>query len=298
LRGGINVDPNANAGGGTGTQGDARLKPLRSKNFDLSAEYYYAKSSYVAGAVFYKKVSNFVGSETRNVAVFPGLTTPIGGAYYNAGLAACGSADPVCIRNYIFTNFAGQPGVTTTGATNANGEIQGTIAGLPGDPPLLFQVNSPVNTKGDNIKGLELNFQHLFDGTGFGVAGNYTLARSGLKYKNGSLGTQSALTGVSDSANLVGFYEAGPWSVRLAYNWRDKFLAATTDQGGNNPVYVEDYGQADLSVSYKLGSKLTLQLDVLNLTDSYIRAHSRTEEALQYAIQTGRRYLVGARYNF
>jgi outer membrane receptor protein involved in Fe transport len=51
-------------------------------------------------------------------------------------------------------------------------------------------------------------------------------------------------------------------------------------------------------VSYKLGKSLTVQLDVLNLTDSYIRAHSRTEQAVQYAIQTGRRYLIGARYKF
>jgi TonB-dependent receptor len=297
LLGGINVDANAQAGGGTGSTGNAALKPLLSKNFDLSAEYYYAKSSYASAALFYKKVSNFIGTSTR-IVTFPGLTTPIGGAYYNAGLAACaGVADPVCIRNYIFNNFNGQPGVVRTGV-NAAGEIQGTIAGLPSDPALQFRINTPSNEKGDNIRGLELNFQHIFGGTGFGVSGNYTLARSGLKYNNGSLATQVALTGVSDSANLVAFYEAGPWSARLAYNWRDSFLSATNDGAGNNPVYVEAYGQADLSVSYKIGNNLTLQLEALNLNDAYIRAHSRTEQALQYAIQTGRRYLVGARYNF
>ena len=41
------------------------------------------------------------------------LHTPVGGAYWNAALAGgCGTADVVCIRNYIFTNFNGQPGVT------------------------------------------------------------------------------------------------------------------------------------------------------------------------------------------
>ncbi len=298
LVGGINVDANAQAGGGQGSTGNANLKPLLSKNFDLSAEYYYAKSSYVAAALFYKKVSNFIGTSSKTVT-FPGLTTPIGGAYYNAGLAACGGvADPVCIRNHIFTALRGSPGVVTDGTANAAGEIQGTVAGRPGDPPLQFRINTPSNEKGDNIRGIELNFQHIFAGSGFGVAGNYTVARSGLKYNNGSLATQTALTGVSDSANLVGFYEAGPWSARVAYNWRDTFLAATTDGAGNNPVYVEDYGQTDLSVSYKLGKNLTMQLDVLNLTDGYIRAHSRTEQAVQYAIQTGRRYLIGARYKF
>ncbi len=298
LLGGINVDANAQAGGGQGSTGNANLKPLLSKNFDLSAEYYYAKSSYVAAALFYKKVSNFIGTSSKTVT-FPGLTTPIGGAYYNAGLAACGGvADPKCIRNYIFTALRGSPGVVTDGTVNSAGEIQGTIAGRPGDPPLQFRITTPSNEKGDNIRGVELNFQHIFATSGFGVSGNYTVARSGLKYNNASLATQTALTGVSDSANLVGFYEAGPWSARLAYNWRDTFLAATADGAGNNPIYVEDYGQTDLSVSYKLGKNLTVQLDVLNLNDGYIRAHSRTEESLQYAIQTGRRYLLGARYKF
>ncbi len=298
LLGGINVDANAQAGGGQGSTGNAALKPLLSKNFDLSAEYYYAKSSYVAATLFYKKVSNFIGTSTRTVT-FPGLTTPIGGAYYNAGLAACGGvANPVCIRNHIFTVLRGSPGVVTDGVANAAGEIQGTVAGRPGDPLLQFRINTPSNEKGDSIRGLEFNFQHLFAGSGFGVTGNYTLARSGLKYNNGSLSTQTALLGVSDSANLVGFYEAGPWSARVAYNWRDSFLSATSDQGGNNPVYVEDYGQTDLSVSYKLRDNFTLQLDVLNLTDEYIRAHGRTVQAHQYAIQTGRRYLIGARYKF
>jgi len=297
LVGGINVDATANAGGGQGNTGNANLKPLLSKNFDLSAEYYYAKSSYVAASAFYKKVTNFIGTSSQTVT-FPGLTTPIGGAYYQAGLAACGgNTQPLCIRNFIFNNFNGQPGVTQTGV-NASGEILGTIDGRAGDPVLQFRITTPSNEKGDKIKGLELNFQHIFSGTGFGVAGNYTIVRTGLKYNNASLATQAALVGVSDSANVVGFYEAAGWSARVAYKWRDEFLAGKVDGAGNNPIYVEPYGQVDLSVGYKIGQNLTLQADLQNLTDSYTRAHSRTTESLQYAIQTGRRYLIGARYKF
>jgi len=298
LLGGVNVGAVASAAtGGSGSTGNPALKPLLSKNFDFSAEWYYAKSSYVAASAFYKKVSNFVGTSAVNMTL-PGITTPVGGTYYKAGLAACGgNPQPLCIRNYIFTNYAGQPGVTVTGV-NASGEIQGQIAGLPSDPAMTFVVTTPSNQAGDSIKGVELNAQHMFGNSGFGLAGNFTWVRTGLKYDNASTATQSALLGVSNSANLVGFFENNTWSVRAAYNWRGEFLAALTDGAGNNPVYTEPYGQVDMSVSYKIGKSLTIQADLLNLNDGYIRQHSRAVEQLESVIQTGRRYLVGLRYRF
>jgi TonB-dependent receptor len=298
LLGGVNFNSPANAGGGTGSTGDPTLKPLKSKNLDFSAEWYYAKSSYAALGAFYKKVSNFIGTSTYTATV-PGLTTPIGGAYYQAGAAACGAnPTPLCIRNYIFNNFNGQPGVTRTGISDS-GEILGTIAGQPGDPLLNFTVTRPSNEAGDTIKGIELNFQHMFGNSGFGISGNYTMVKTGLEYDNTNITTpQRALLGVSDSANLVGFYEDNTWSVRAAYNWRGDFLAQRFDGRGNNPVYTEAYGQVDMSVGFKLGKNLTIQADLLNLNDGYIRQHGRSKEQLISAIQTGRRYLIGARYRF
>jgi len=268
------------------------------KNFDLSAEYYYAKSSYVAIGGFYKKVSNFVGTSTVAVTQ-PGLTTPIGGAYYRAGAAACtGQANqPLCIRNYIFTNFAGQPGVTITGPA-VNGEIPGRIAGVAGDPLLSFNVTTPSNEKGDNIKGLELSAQHMFGNSGFGISGNYTWVTTGLKYDNTSLATQSALVGVSNSANLVGFYEDDAWSVRGAYNWRGEFLQSLFDAAGPNPVYVEPYRQLDLSASYKVNDHLSLHFEAINLNDAIQRSHGRDWHELIGVSQTGRRFMLGARYKF
>ncbi len=186
----------------------------------------------------------------------------------------------------------------TVGATGATGEIAGQIAGLPSDPALNFLITTPSNQAGDNIKGLELNAQHMFGNSGFGVAGNFTWVRTGLKYDNTSTATQSALLGVSNSANLVGFYEDNTWSIRAAYNWRGEFLASMTDGAGNNPVYTEPYGQADMSIGYKIGKSLTIQADLLNLNDGYIRQHGRAKEQLVSVIQTGKRYLVGLRYRF
>ena len=67
------------------------------------------------------------------------LHTPVGGAYWNEALASgCGVTDMACIRNYIFANHDGDPGVTATG-TNSAGQRTGTIVGQPGDPIAGFR---------------------------------------------------------------------------------------------------------------------------------------------------------------
>lgn len=299
MLGGVSLSPNARYNiGGTGSTGDPALKPLKSKNLDLSAEYYYAKSSYVAVGAFYKKISDFVSTTVVNTTV-AGLNQPASGTYWQAALASGLTPDKAkAIRNYIFNNYNGQTGVKITDASDPSfikGDITGAVAGAQ---PMVFQITSYANGAGDNIKGLEFNFQHMFGNSGFGVSGNYTAVKSGLKFINTSLGTQSGLVGISDSANLVGFFENETWSIRGAYNWRGEFLAARTDGAGNNPVYTEPYGQLDASIGYKIGKNLTLQADLLNLNDGYIRQHGRTKEQLVSALQTGRRYLIGARYRF
>jgi TonB-dependent receptor len=301
MLGGVALNPNSGRYNihGAGSTGDPALKPLKSKNLDLSAEYYYAKSSYVAAGAFYKKVTDFFSTKVVE-QTFAGLNQPASGTYYNAARAAGIPADsPKLLRNYIFQNYNGQPGVTVTDASDPNflkGDILGTV---PGAQPLVFDISTPSNAGGDTIKGLEFNFQHMFGTSGFGISGNYTFVRSGLKYRNNAASTdvQSPLVGVSDSANLVGFFENDVWSIRAAYNWRDAFLAATNDNG-NNPRYTDAYGQVDASIGYKIGKNLTLQADLLNLNDGYIRNYGRTKTQHISSIQTGRRYLIGARYRF
>jgi TonB-dependent receptor len=141
--------------------------------------------------------------------------------------------------------------------------------------------------------------QHVFGSSGFGVSANFTYVSSGLKYRNESLGEQFPLVGLSNSANFVGFYEDAKFSVRAAYNWRDEFLAAVVDGSGlANPVYTEAYGQWDITLGYKLTDRFTLQAEVINLNDGVQRQHGRRKEQLVGITQTGRRYMLGARYQF
>jgi len=301
MLGGVALNPNSGRYNvhGAGSTGDPALKPLKSKNLDLSAEYYYAKSSYVAVGAFYKKVSDYFTTKVVQ-QTYTGLNQPASGTYFDAARASGIPADaPKLLRNYIFKNYAGQPGIVVTDASDPT-FLKGTIAGtIPGAQPLIFDVTTPSNGVRDSIKGLEFNFSHLLGTSGFGVSGNYTFVRSGLKYRDDSASTdqQGPLVGVSDSANLVGFFENDVWSIRGAYNWRQGFLLTSTN-GGNNPGYTEAYGQVDASIGYKIGKSLTLQADLLNLNDGYIRQHGRSKNEVLSNIQTGRRYLIGARYRF
>jgi TonB-dependent receptor len=300
IQGGQTVSPLLRVNGGSGSAGNPNLKPLLSKNIDLSYEWYYDEASYFSIGYYRKDISNYIdsGAGSFEDTLFS-LPTPVGGEYWNAAIAGgCGEADVGCIRQFIFDNFDGQPGVDSTAGSN------GVITGRPGDPLTVYSVTIPGNAGSHSLNGYELNVQHMFGDSGFGVAANYTIVDSdSLSYNNAAKGPQQVLIGLSDSANLVGFYDKGPWQVRLAYNWRDQFLSGqydgdAADNAKNNPVYVEEYGQWDLSVGYQVTDRLTLQLEGINLTDETARLSERHKNILFYGTQTGPRYMVGFRYNF
>lgn len=297
IQGGRTFNELLRVDGGTGAQGNPDLKPLLSKNFDMSLEWYYGESSFLAVGYFRKNIDNYIGVTTFD-DTSAGLHTPVGGAFWNEALTAgCTVADVVCIRNHILNNHNGAPGVTRTGV-DTNGNATGTIVGQPGDPVANFRVTTPANQRSATLDGWEFNAQHMFPG-GFGVSANYTIVDSSLGYDNYNLGEQFALEGLSDTANIVAFYERGPLQLRGAYNWRDEFLAGRFDGTGlPNPVYVEAYGQLDLSAGYRWNDRLSLSFEVINAMGKTQRVHGRHYNQLLSATQTGPRFMFGVRYNF
>ncbi|MBQ0957900.1 TonB-dependent receptor [Ideonella sp. 4Y11] len=293
IQGGRTLNGLARIDGGSGSVGNPSLKPLQATSLDLAFEYYYARSSYAAISLFNKRVKDYNEGVVTTQTV-PGLTTPIGGAYYRQAIAqgGCAANDSGCIRQWIFTNLAGSPGVDA---------VNKIITGQPGDPLISFNLSTFQNSaRKSSINGIELNAQHIFGKTGFGVSANFTKVKSDRTYDNNKVGAQTdVLTGMGDSGNLVGFYENDQASVRLAYNWRGQFLVANFGGAeGAQPLYVEPYGQFDLSVGYSPIKNLRLQFEAMNLTDAYVRTHLRNENQLGSVTQLGRRYTIGARYKF
>ncbi|TFW24341.1 TonB-dependent receptor [Duganella callida] len=295
IQGGTTLNSLVRTDGGTGSQGNPALKPVKSKNFDLSYEWYYGEQNFVSLGLFKKNLENYAG-QSRIIATPFNLHTPVGGALWNEAIAkSCANTDTTCIRNYIFTNHPTAPGVTPPGV---NGDVNGSIVGQPSDPVAQFQITSFSNQKKASLNGAEINLQHMFGNSGFGISTNYTYVHSGLRYDNNAVGEQFALVGLSNSYNVVGIFENKKWTGRLAYNWRGEFLSSTFDGAGPNPQYVEPYGQLDLSISYNYNDKLSFQFEGINLTDEIQRVHSRTKQQLESVTQAGPRYMIGARYKF
>lgn len=300
LQGGLTVNSPARPGGGsTGSSGNPGLLPYKSKNIDLSAEWYYNPVSYASVGFFHKTVSNFIGTTTTQGPQF-GLVNPGQGAAFLAAQSALGpsasfayvpgGAANASILNYVLANNP------TAIVRDANGVPVG-IAGRPGDPALIFTVGQPGNSdQVGHIHGFEFALQHSFWNTGFGAILNYTIVKSDTKYNNTLryTATQFAITGVSNSANAVLFYDKGGLQARVAYNWRDGFLSGY----GLDPFYVEPYGQFDASASYEFRKGLTAFVEGINVTNRDRRGHMRNNQTVYFAAPGYARYAAGIRFSF
>jgi len=288
MQGGLTLANLFRVGGGDGNQGNPNLLPYKSKNIDLSAEWYYGKESYLSVGYFHKDVSNFISNTIVDQTAFD-LHTPVGGPRYNAAIAA-GAVTPEDIRAYIALHYPGT--VIISGP-------QTLIQSLPEDPLVNFKVVTPTNSdQKAKIYGWEFNVQHSFWNTGFGAILNYTIVNGSAKFDNALPHTafQFALEGLSDSANAVLFYDKGGIQARLAYNWRDKFLASSG--GGHNPSYVEAYGQLDGSASYEFRKGYTVFVEGINLTGSSRRGHTRHVNNVTFVSPGYARYMAGVRVSF
>jgi len=290
IQGGQTLDVLVRQVAGTGSSGDPSLEPLESKNYDISFEWYYAPGSYASVGYFRKDVDNYVAIAQRASTPF-NLPHPGRGQWFEECNAITGG-DLVETRNCIFETYGDSEFVDVEA---------GTIRGVPGqDPAATFNLSVPTAQQSVEIDGWEFAFQHMFGDTGFGLSANYTMVDSDIAYDNNSFEDQFAILGLSDSANIVGFYEKYGWTARLAWNWRDKFLA-NTGLGGigqPNPTYTEEYEQLDGIVSYELENGITFFVEAFNLTDEYSRAVGRNPNMARYVTQTGRRFGIGARWTY
>lgn len=163
-----------------------------------------------------------------------------------------------------------------------------------------FDVTAPVNQEEATIDGFEVAVQKSFGDSGFGVIANATFVEADVAFDNTSLATQFVVTGLSDSANLIGFYENETFQARIAYNWRDDFYTGGlgASSGTPGPNNIESYGQWDMSASYNVNDNLTVFIEGLNLTEETTRSFGRSTRQVIKAGQTGARYNFGIRYNF
>src|SRR6185312_16147055 len=100
--------------------------------------------------------------------------------------------------------------------------------------------------------------------------------------------------------NAVLIYEKGPFTARLGYNWRDKYIDSFS-QPGIQPttVWVQSNDRADFSASYALTKNLTLTFDATNILghwyhDNFGDLPVFTRDTRNY----DKTYGVGLRYKY
>lgn len=306
------------------TANNPALVPIESDNLDLSFEWYFSDSGYVSVGFWDKRVDNFIGTTSVQENLF-GIRDQTAGPDAQAALAflesaACRSqvaagvdVDAACSANdtALFTALALLRNPSTGGLAAYNGtstqvidiEEAYNITAEADDPFYEFAVQRRVNQESARIHGWEFGGQYFFGETGFGVLANYTVVRGDVSFNDTldpSLGiAQFALLGLSDTANMVLMYENFGFTARLAYNWRDEFLAAVNQNGSNlNPYYVEEYEQLDLSLGYDFNDSLAIALEAINLTGEDVRWHGRSEKHLVKLEDQSPRYAFGVRYKF
>ena len=268
----LNAKTGPNEYQGSGSEGNPNLEPFESTNFDLSAEWYYGALSYASIGYFTKETQNWVGTGNRYGSVQD-------------------------IRHAAYTD--GELNAAANGALST------------GDNDLaIFNVsyNASSNRK-ETIDGLELAIQHDFsdynpvpfiDLTGFGIIANMTIVDSDASYNNQTPNSanegQFAVVGISDSHNLIAYYERFGLSARVAYNWRDRFL----NFQGASSGYTEEYEQLDANVTYSIpGTAFSLSYDGLNLTEEGRETFERNNPSYKTWVSQGHaKHIFGIRWKY
>ena len=282
----IRADDNEN----NGFRGNPNLLPFESTNTDLSIEWYYDTESYVSAGWFQKDVENFITTSVTTEPLF-NLSHPINGPLGDAARATGIPGDQQGrIHQWILENRADEPNVDVEART---------ITGIPGvDPLVIFKISTPSNGEKAKVDGFEIAWQHAFGESGFGFVANATFADSNKNFNVLNLSPQFVLNGLGDSANFSLYYDKDGTAVRVAWNWRDTFLAGTgqANVGAAPPTYVDAYSQVDVSASHWFNDNIQVSLDVINLTNETRHLFGRNERQVLFAEQTGPRYMVNFRY--
>lgn len=160
-----------------------------------------------------------------------------------------------------------------------------------------FQVTRPRNAEKASVDGVTGQWTQTFD-FGLGFQANYTMV-SGDVSSTSDPSLNFELPGVSDTANLTGFFEKGPIGLRVAYNWRDSFTAQPNYGGYTNaPRVYKEFSQIDARVSLAMPYGVGLALDVVNLTGKKVYSHGVSENAFISYQDYGRRFTLTASKRF
>lgn len=229
---GYNFVFNANAG-------NAGLKPITADQFDLSFERYMGRNTSFTLNGFYKRLNGSIsfGQFVRS--------------FDNAG-----SAQTV--------QFLGPQNADKGGELlGAEVAYQTFFDFLPG---LLSGLGTQLNYTFVHQSGISnSNLLNASSGGDVGAVGAGQPALGGT----GSVIDSHQLAGISKHTfNAVALYEKGPVGLRLAYNWRSRYLTQNLDCCIGLPVFQKAAGFLDGSIRFSLNRFIELSVEGSNLLNT------------------------------
>ncbi|WP_157994348.1 TonB-dependent receptor [Peristeroidobacter agariperforans] len=164
-----------------------------------------------------------------------------------------------------------------------------------------YLVNRKVNGEGAEVKGVEVLVQlpfyflpEAFDG--FGIIASYSYIDSSTPIKDVA-GRVLPLPGLSpNNVNFVGYFERGPFSARLAYNWRDDYLVGLS--AAATGIYNSPYTDLSATLRYDVNDAVSLGFEANNLLDEKQRTYDGVDEALRTNLFFGRIYKASVSLKF
>jgi len=166
-----------------------------------------------------------------------------------------------------------------------------------------IRFTEPVNGVSATIKGVEVSLQSRFSKLpgawgNFGGILNYSHTDSSADFATENDVRSQGLPGLSkNSANAVLYYDDGRLDARVSYAWRDRHLAQFVDNFGI-PRFTNAYGQVDVSANYKVNQYVSIQAQILNLTEEQ-RIDRSSARLLPYGVaDIDRRFMLGVRVAF
>lgn len=177
----------------------------------------------------------------------------------------------------------------------ATGTIEETIT-INGQTD-VYRTSRPFNIASAEVRGFEIGVTQFLDFLpapfdGFGIIANYTFADS-----EDSNGFPLVATS-KHSFNIVGLYEKGPLSARVAYNWRDDAVFEFT-QG--RPDVIAARSQLDAQIGFDISDTIAVSLQAQNLIpedSATVEISNFNPTAVNSYALSERRFSIGVRARF
>jgi iron complex outermembrane recepter protein len=252
------------------------LEPMTANQFDLSAEWYFDESGGMAHVSFFRKeVEDFFRKNES------GFSETGGGTGYSG-------------RGTWYENIG-------------SGDINGAEIGVS-----KFFDSLPAPFDG---LGIQANYTYIDSKTNIPLLNEVNSSNTGARPldTDGSEYGDMPIDQLSKNAyNIVGMYEKGGVSARLAYSWRSKYLIGWGSNGfdpdfnfgsgkARIPVYNDDYGQFDASIGYTFLDNYTVSFEATNILKEKtvgIIDQNGAGDHVGYTYAQDARYAVGFRAKF